>query len=157
MGHRHRHGVYFERDDVVALAERPWLSQAAQRAATPDGVYLVRLARSVTLDLTRPWSETAQVLAAAPRMPPMTSAVLSAMVSAFGRLPWVATMHGFVVWGADLVGLGRGEEGATTFRLEPPGAWFEAWRDTRVRSAPGGRPWVLRGPRGRPVDEALAE
>lgn len=140
-------GVLFETAAVVSVAERPFLSDSEQQAACPEGMYIARVGRSVSLDLTRPWSEVATSLATAPTMPAMTSAVLSVMISASGRLPWVATFQGFVVLGADLIGLATDDEGVTRFLLEPPGDWFEIWEGTRVASARGGRPWVLRGPR----------
>jgi hypothetical protein len=140
-------GVLFDDEAVKALADRPWLSESAQEETCPDGVYLARLARSVPLDLTRPWAEVVAGLERLPSMPPLTTALLSVSVSVAGRLPWVATYHGFVVVGADLVGLRTDATGTTTFRLEPPGDWFEAWRETRVRLSRGGRPWVIRQPR----------
>ena len=139
-------GVYFQSEDVIALADRPWLSRSAQEDACPHGAYLARVSRSVTLDLTRPWTEVAASLAGVPTMPTMTSALLTASVTAqpSGGLPWVATLHGFVVLGADLVGLATDAEGVNTFELQPPGDWFDAWHETRIRVTRGGRPWVIR-------------
>jgi hypothetical protein len=140
-------GVLFDGDTVRGLADRPWLDDHAQSDACPDGMYRARLARSTELDLTRPWTEVAASLAVMPRMPPLTAALLGVSLQAAGRLPWVATFHGFVVLGAELTGFDVGGDGATRFRLEPPGEWFTAWRHRRVAVTPGGRPWVIRRPR----------
>jgi hypothetical protein len=62
-------------------------------------------------------------------------------------LPWIATLHGFVVHGADLTAFETDDAGVRRFRLEPPGAWFDSWCHHRVVSRPGGRPWLIRRPR----------
>ncbi len=141
-------GVFFDGDRVRALADRPCLGEHAQEEACPLGAYIGRLARTTELDLTRPWPEVTARIDRVPRMPTMTAALLEVSVKATGgRLPWVATLHGFVVHGADLAGFDLAEDGETRFRLEPPGPWFEAWREHRVTGRPGGRPWRIRRPR----------
>jgi hypothetical protein len=140
-------GVYFDRDAVRALADRPWLDEPAQQAACPAGAYIARLSRADPPDLTRTWVDVVDRLDRVPRMPAMTAALLEVSVSAGGRLPWVATLNGFVVVGADLLGLTVGDDGSNRFRLEPPGAWFEVWRGARLRGSRGGRPWVVLLPR----------
>ena len=61
------------------------------------------------------------------------------------QLPWVATLCGFVVFGAELVGFGEQVEPIprTFFVLRPPGAWFDAIEGRRLPTRPGGRPWYL--------------
>jgi hypothetical protein len=140
-------GVLFERERVLALARRPWLDRATQETASRFGAYLARIARTETVDLTRPWPEVAAQVDRVPPMPAMTMAVLQMTVQAATRLPWAATLHGFVVLGADLTGFEAGGAGGRRVRLEPPGEWFDAWRDHRIASPRGGRPWVIR--RGR--------
>ncbi|HEX3932550.1 MAG TPA: hypothetical protein VHW64_17780 [Nocardioides sp.] len=140
-------GLYFDRDAVRALADRPWLDESAQQAACPAGAYIARLPRADPPDLTRPWADVVDRLDRVPRMPAMTVALLDVSVSAGGRLPWVATLDGFVVVGADLLGLTVGDDGSNRFRLERPGEWFEVWRGARLRGSRGGRPWIVRRPR----------
>jgi len=136
-------GVLFERDAVIELADRPWLSRSAQDDACPRGSYLARLPRTTSVDLTRPWAEIAQEVSPIPAMPAMTTALLAVSIRAAGRLPWVATLHGFVVLGGDLSGIPVDEQGVRRFRLEPPGEWFAMWRHRRVALSRGGRPWVI--------------
>ncbi len=136
-------GVLFDQDHVRALADRPWLDASAQEDACPQGVYLARISRTALIDLTRPWPDVAAQLDHVPPMPVMTTALLELRVRASARFPWVATMHGFVVFGADLTGLETLEAGGLRFCLEPPGEWFASWRGRRLESPRGGRPWVI--------------
>ena len=136
-------GVLFERDAVTELADRPWLDRSAQEAACPLGSYVARLPRTTSVDLTRPWAEIAQQVSPIPTMPPMTTTLLGVSIRAAGRLPWVATLHGFVVLGGDLAGIRVDDQDVRRFRLEPPGEWFAAWRHRRVALSRGGRPWVI--------------
>jgi hypothetical protein len=141
-------GVLFDGDAVRALADRPWLDEAAQREACPHGAYIARLSRSSSVDLTRPWAAVVGSVDGAPRMPTMTAALLGVLVTAAGCLPWIATLHGYVVLGADLHGFESDQARLTRFRLAPPGDWFRAWSGYRVAGPRGGRPWVILGPRG---------
>jgi hypothetical protein len=102
----------------------------------------------MSVDLTRPWREVTARVNRMPVMPTMTTVLLGVSVTAAdGRLPWVATLHGVVVHGADLTGFETDEAGDRRFRLQPPGEWFDTWRQHRVASRPGGRPWFIRRPR----------
>ena len=65
-------------------------------------------------------------------------------IEANGSLPMVATIAGFVVFGADVVEL----RGFSELVLTEPGAWFDSWARSRLSTGPG-RPWVLHlGPIG---------
>ncbi len=107
--------------------------------ACPHGLYVARLPRNVTLDLTRPWGEVAvQVSEALARQRPLTplgAALTSVRIRVAGSLPFVATYLGYVVLAADLVRLGESAPA-----LEPPGPWAEVVDRRRLRTAPGGRP-----------------
>jgi hypothetical protein len=96
-------GLLFDSERICELAQRPWLDDHAQEDACPHGVYVARLARATEVDLTRSWREISGQVGRMPAMPTMTTALLAVSVTAAGgRLPWVATLHGFVVHGADL-------------------------------------------------------
>ena len=66
-------------------------------------------------------------------------------------LPWVATLCGFVVHGADLTGFDHRQDGHDAFRLEPPGPWFVHLQRRWFPTGRGGRPWVVWDPRLPPV------
>jgi hypothetical protein len=55
-----------------------------------------------------------------------------------GRLPFVASVSGFVALGADIVGFGDGSD----LLLDPPGAWFSSLEERRLPTGQG-RPWRL--------------
>ncbi len=76
-------------------------------------------------------------------MTEMSRALLAARIAGHGRLPWVATMFGFVLLGAEAVGAWSDREHSRTlFALEPPGAWFGQVEGHRLRTRRG-RPGLL--------------
>jgi hypothetical protein len=143
--------VVYDEGAVLALAERPWVDEADLRRACPHGFYLGRLARTLSLDLTLPWEQVGAQVRQLPAMPWLTSGLLAARVGLFGRLPWVATLCGLVVHGADLTGFDEPPGGRVAFRLERPGTWFEALEGRWFPTGRGGRPWVIRDPALPPV------
>jgi hypothetical protein len=89
-------------------------------------VFVTRLARHKTLDVTAPWQALAAELAVQPRLPRMTDAFLGVKLRmAGGRLPWVVTVSGLVVFGAEATTWGSGTDGQIVFDLQPAGTWFE--------------------------------
>jgi hypothetical protein len=69
----------------------------------------------------------AGALAVQPPMTLMTRAlVVHVPIGAFGGLPWIATVSGFVVLAAVATGAGLESDGSIRFDLEPAGAWREA-------------------------------
>jgi hypothetical protein len=108
--------VFFDSAAVQTLADRPWLDETAQLEACLRGAYIARLPREGSWDLTRPWAEVASQVDRVPTMPAMTLALLGVSVTVAVRLPWIATLHGFVVVGADLVGLAPHENGVNRFQ-----------------------------------------
>jgi hypothetical protein len=108
----------------------------------PHGVVVVRLSREVRVDLTRSWRAVAgqvtSAMAAQRPLTPMSAAVTSVRVRAWGFLPLVATFLGFVVLAADLTALG-----AVGPALEPPGAWARTVDRHRFATPPGGRPTLV--------------
>lgn len=135
--------VGYDEDAVVGLATRPELEASEVTQVVPGGLYVARLGRAATVDLTRPWPEAAESLRDQPSMTEMSRALLAARIAGHGRLPWVATMFGFVLLGVDAVGVWSDHErGRTLFALEPPGAWFGVVEGHRLRTRRG-RPGLL--------------
>lgn len=133
----------YDADAIAALALRPEVETAALRGETPNGLFVARLGRDVAIDLEDPWAEVADRLGDQPAMPELTRALLAARISAYRRLPWVATTSGFVVFGADATGVGAVPQvGSTRFVLEPPGPWWRALEGRRL-STRRGRPGLL--------------
>jgi hypothetical protein len=142
-------GTLYDERLVRDLASRPAVDPAELATRCPFGLYVARVPRSLTVDLAAPWTDTAAALSRMPTMPALTAALLQVrMRLSERRLPWVATVSGFVVLGADLVGIAAPEEAAAGqwFRLEPPGEWFAAVDGRWFPTGRGGRPWHLWDP-----------
>ena len=135
--------VLYEESRVLELAQRPFVDETGLVGACPHGLYVGRLARTLPLELSLPWHQVAAQVRRLPVMPPLAGALLVARVRLFGRLPWVATLCGFVVLGADLTGFHQGSDGQIEFRLEAPGEWFGQLERRWFPTGRGGRPWVV--------------
>jgi hypothetical protein len=64
---------------------------------------------------------------------------------ACGGLPWIATVSGLVVLGAEVAGWRTGEQGTFVFDLRPPGSWFDGVHGRWFRFQEG-RPWFFWDP-----------
>jgi hypothetical protein len=122
---------------VQALVERPVVTWRDVAAMDLHTLFVARGEvdpRQSRLDQVRALSETW-------RFQLFTGVELKWRVEKFGPVPFLATVCGFVAFGAELSQFRpRALEGAGS--VSEPGPWFEAFRDTRFPSGPG-RPWVL--------------
>jgi hypothetical protein len=133
------------------VAQRPLVDESVLAAACPRGLYVGRASRTIRLDVSSPWEEVSKQVRQRPVMPALSVALLMARLRLVGRLPWVATLCGFVVHGADLTGLDHWPDGHDAFRLEPPGPWFVHLQRRWFPTGRGGRPWLIWDPRLPPV------
>jgi len=74
-----------------------------------------------------------------------TQILFQAWVERDGYLPFLATVSGFVVVGADLIGIDPWCREGTSFRLREPSGWFDPFRHSRLPVTRGG-PWQLWSP-----------
>ena len=118
----------------------------------PRAVYVARLPRTAEVDVTAPWADRVEAVAARPAMPTMTAVLIDVQIRAARRFPWVATLCGFVVLCADACGLcadarGLGERpsGTVTFDLTRPGGWAIGLEGRQLATRPG-RPWAVLEP-----------
>lgn len=139
--------VLYDDGAVTALAARPQATREGLVAACPHGLVIARLDRARKVDVTIGWKPLAAQLSGQPPMPPLTRALLAARMAAYGSLPWVATLCGRVVLGADAVRVELGADGNTRFTLAPPGEWFAVLIDRALATGRGGRSWMVRTPR----------
>jgi hypothetical protein len=145
-GQRAGRATMYDERQVRALASRPFVDLDRLAGVCPHGLYIARLSRSTGFDLAWPWRRQADVVASQPWMPPLTRATINVRIAAWGCLPWVATISGFVAFGADATGVQRATDGTTCFRFREPGGWFDFLTGTCFPTGRG-RHWVLWLPR----------
>ena len=116
----------YDESRVRDVAGRPPVDGYRLREACPAGVFVARLSRDRALDVTARWEDQVRAVAPQPVLPPMAAAVVGVRWRmAGGRLPWVATVSGFVVLGGEATGWRSSEEGRSEVELAPPGSWYE--------------------------------
>lgn len=160
--------VLYDQTAVQTLAMRPVLCLDDLAPVCPHGLVIARIDPTRRVDTSTGWDELAADLRAQPAMPPLTLALLAARMAAYGSVPWVATLCGHVVLGADAIGVsaagagrdgtagdGAGRDGAAVFALTRPGRWFEPIDGRVLPTGRGGRPCLIWTPRpGDPVRAA---
>jgi hypothetical protein len=125
----------YDRQSVRDLANRPSIDWRTVFETCPEGIFVARRA----LDVTRSHAELVEQASNGwDGLDPWVRVAMSFQIEKLGGLPFVATVAGVVVLGADIVG-GRPRCG---LRLAEPGEWFERLRGARLSTGPG-RPWVL--------------
>ena len=72
------------------------------------------------------------------RMSPWTRVLIRHRAQTQGLVPFVVTVSGFVVLGADVIGLDIDDKRGVALWLTEPGGWFDVWRDRRFNSGAGG-------------------
>ena len=132
---RTRAAVLYDVARVQALAERPTLGLWDLVDRCPGGFFMARRPMDVRLspaeqlgDLSHGWGEVSR----------WRWVAMAHQVRRQGSIPLIVTVSGFVVLGADIVGL----RGFSELVLGPAGTWFDAVAGSRVPMGPG-RPWVL--------------
>lgn len=133
---------------VESLARRPLVEEDTPLPpACRDGVLLVRTNPLVDDPLPGPR-----------RLAKGRAAVLRILLAERGSLPMVVSVAGFVVTGADVVGVGTddAQPPRTTLVTQPAAEWFDAFEGHRLMSG-AGDPWLFwrcrlcpQIPRGRP-------
>lgn len=131
---------------VRALAARPAVDEGRLAADCPWGVHVVRLARGRFLDTSRPWEVQATEVATQPRIPVMTAVTLGVRVRLTGGMPWVVTVSGLVVFGAEMTGWTTPDDVTHRFSLRPPGGWYDVL-DRRWLAFGRGRHWFFWDPK----------
>lgn len=103
------------------------------------------------------WSDRAALLSSGWYIPPLLRVWIRTRSAPPMRYPFIATVAGFVVFGADITEMSYGAEEARPMRREPqtvfafatPGPWFSRFEQHRIPTGPG-HPWILWGaPSGR--------
>ena len=134
--------VLYDDGPVLQLAQRPFVDDGHLVGACPHGLYVARLARTLPLDLSLPWERVGAQVRELPAMPWLTAGLLVGRVGLFGRLPWVATLCGLVVHGAELTGFddvpGEGRSSGWSDRARGSSTWSAAGSRWAAVGGPGG-------------------
>ena len=135
---RTRSAVLYDSARVDELVGRPPVSPGALARECPGGLFVDRR----VVDVRR-----LEVVGSA-AVESVDLGWLSGAIFAINvrrdPLPYVATVCGFVVLGAEIIDIRPDGGGRHHLQLAPPGAWFEAWRGRRWRTGPG-RAWSVVG------------
>jgi hypothetical protein len=120
-----------------------------------DGIFVARVApRSDEnsprtawkgADMTAPMAEQLDAVRMSWRLSAFTRLLLRLRIEGDGCFPFLATLGGFAVGGADIVGLEPSRPEGSAFRLREASAWFEQLRGRRLPVTSGG-PWQLWSP-----------
>ena len=131
--------VFYDSARVDELVSRPPVERGAVTRECPFGLFLDRRVVDV---------RGFQVLGTGAvdelRLGSWGGAILGISIRQHGPLPYVATVCGFVVLGADIVDVLPGADGRCRLDLTDAGPWFESWRGRRWPTGPG-REWTLLG------------
>jgi len=127
--------VLYDAARVTELAARPSVPWPELDEHCPAGLFTSRRDFPVTgtradqlAALCRGWSD----------VNPWAWIAMAHQIERFGSFPFMATIGGLVVLGADIVEA----RGLSEFVLESPGRWFDALEGGWFPTGPG-RPWVL--------------
>ncbi|MBO0842611.1 MAG: hypothetical protein J2O46_05450 [Nocardioides sp.] len=133
--------LLYAEDLIDALIDRPPCRPEVLDRWRP---LVVRIGMKAGFQVDAPWPDQARWVTGPWHFPLTTGAVLayrSTLQPASGmRHPMIGVLAGWVVIGAEITG-----RDGTMITVEPPGAWFEDFRDTWI-ALPGKRPWHLWGP-----------
>ena len=137
---------------VDDLTRWPLVDGTAVDAACPSGVFVARR----NFDVMSPRRAQLGVLREGWDLSPWTRVWIRAVCARDGRLPFVATVAGFVVLGAEIIGVALAAERRCRLEFRDPGMWFDTLRSARFPTGPG-RDWVLRGSPCTSVSRSVGE
>jgi hypothetical protein len=127
--------LLYDEARVTELAERPSTPWRELGQRCPEGVFVSRRAFPATgsraeqvAALSSGWSSVS----------PWRLVAMSHWIQGHGYFPFVATIGGLVVLGADIVQV----RGLSELTLAPPGSWFDVTAGHWLPTGPG-RPWAL--------------
>lgn len=138
-GQRLRGSLLYQEAAVRRLLKRPALAAANLDEACRQEMFVGRVTRA---DVTAVWEDRIAAVRTGWHLSPYARLRIKVRAERDGFLPFIATVCGFVVLGADLVAARRTPDDKTVLDLRPPGGWFAPLRHTRFVTGPGG-PWTL--------------
>ena len=126
--------LLYEEQRVRELAARPHTKLSDLSAHCRRGTFVARLNPLAPPPIGPGWYVS-----------PWARAWIHHAISTVGYYPFVATISGYVVEGAEIIGAHphlSGTHVRTSFTTRSAGEWFHALEGSRFRTGPGG-PWLI--------------
>jgi len=130
--------LLFDRSRVEALAAWPTIHPEEQQLVCPHGLFVARR----LVDVTQPFEVQYDTATTNWDLSPYTRVYLRARVAEHGPMPFVAATCGWVTTAAEITTVLVAPNGRARFVVDPPGPWFDAFREHRVPTVPG-RSWQI--------------
>lgn len=130
--------VLYDEAKVHQLRRRPNARRTDLDPRCHDGMFVTR---GRHLDYSAPRSAQLASVRGDWWLSPLTVVLLETRAEQGRPVPFIATVGGFVVLGAEIRGV-RGTTKTATLDLADPGPWFDTLRDKRFETGRGG-PWIL--------------
>lgn len=136
-GERTPSAVLYDERRVHDLTRWPRIEDETVEDLCPFGMFVGRIARGRPVNVNTDRSVLADSVKSGWKVPLLSRILIVSRVERFGPMPFVATVCGYVGFGADLLGLQVDGQGKTTFVLGDPGPWFEGFDQYRLVAGAG--------------------
>jgi hypothetical protein len=136
-GQRTRGALLYEEERVRELTTRPVVAADVVDELCPHGLFLGRVSRDRRIEVSAGRRELEQAVCAGWRLSPFHRVLIISRVQRFGPMPFLATLCGYVVLGAEVLDLAPAEGDSTAFTLAEPGAWFARFERGRLLAGAG--------------------
>lgn len=137
-GVRTASALLYDEAKIHELRRRPTVRSTGLDPRCRDGMFVTR---GRHLDCSAPRREQLAAVGGGWWLSPFTVVLLETRAERGRPVPFIVTVGGFVLLGAEIRGV-RGTTKAATLDLADPGPWFDALRDRRIETGRGG-PWIL--------------
>ena len=137
-GQRTSGAVLYDEEQVRELAMWPTVEDETVDRLCPFGMFVGRVARGRPIDVAGDRVALADAVKGGWKVSLLARVLIAGRIERFGPMPFLATVCGYVGFGADIVALEVDRLGRTTFTLSDAGSWFEGF-DQRCLPAGAGR------------------
>ncbi len=134
----------YDEQRVRELAEWPIIEDETVDRLCPFGMFVGRVARSRPVDVAGDRVALADAIRGGWKVSLLSRVLIVGRIERYGPMPFLATVCGYVAFGADIVALEFDRRGTTTFTLADAGSWFDGF-DQRCLLAGAGRSCFIWG------------
>ncbi len=138
--------LLYDEERVWALGDRRFVTERAVAAACPHGLLVGRLGADSTVSVTDDPVDRRRAVSGPWRPKQGWRMLIRSRCRAGITIPFVATVSGYVVLGADVTGLRSDGAAASHLQLAEPGGWYDdVLRERRWPGGRGGPPLLMWG------------